>query len=74
MNEILGIDLGTSSVKALIVRDGEIIAKAKAGYDEISPEGWYAALCKALRTLDLTRITAVDCPHRWAPTSSTTET
>ena len=44
MNEILGIDLGTSSVKALIVRDGEIIAKAKAGYDEISPEGWYAEL------------------------------
>ena len=59
MNEIRGIDLGTSSVKALIVRDGAIIAKAKAGYDEISPEGWYAALCRALRTLDLTRITAV---------------
>ena len=59
MNEILGIDLGTSSVKALIVRDGEIIAKAKAGYDEISPEGWYAALCRALRTLDLSRIAAV---------------
>jgi len=59
MNEILGIDLGTSSVKALIVRDGAVIAKAKAGYDEISPEGWYAALCRALNALDLTRITAV---------------
>ena len=46
MNEYLGIDLGTSSVKAVILREGEVIGKAKATYDEISPNGWWQALCR----------------------------
>ena len=29
MSEYLGIDLGTSSVKAVVVRDGSILGKAK---------------------------------------------
>ena len=55
----LGIDLGTSAVKAVLVRDTGTVAKARATYDEISPAGWYRALGNAVRQLDLTDVAAV---------------
>lgn len=60
MNEnVLGIDLGTSSVKILQrFRDGRT-EKAKAVYPQISLCGWWEALCQALSQLDLSRTVAI---------------
>lgn len=68
----LGIDLGTSSVKLILVAPKNspsagdtpsvpIIRKSGASYEEISPAGWYAALCRAARELELSagEVTAV---------------
>lgn len=55
---ILGIDLGTSSVK-LIYSDGGRTVKAREGYDSISPDGWWRAICRAARSLDLGKVRAV---------------
>lgn len=57
-NKILGIDLGTSSVK-LIVWDGKDVFKAKAAYGEISPKGWTDALKRAASELDLQNVCAI---------------
>ena len=56
---LLGIDLGTSSVRAAIVRDdGSIPAVAgqdypiltpSPGYAEQDPESWWSATCSAIR-------------------------
>ncbi|MEM4846913.1 MAG: xylulokinase, partial [Thermosphaera sp.] len=42
VNHYLGIDLGTSATKALVLReDGEVVSKASAGYPVIHPKvGW----------------------------------
>ena len=58
MKNILGIDLGTSSVK-MIYDDGEIVHKVKEKYDSISPDGWIAAIKKCTALLDLTSLRAV---------------
>lgn len=60
MNEnVLGIDLGTSSVKILqLWKDGKI-TKAKSGYEENNPESWWRAIQKALKELDVTGTKAV---------------
>ena len=58
MKNILGIDLGTSSVK-MIYDDGERIHKVKEKYDSISPEGWMAAIKKCAARLDLTSLRGV---------------
>lgn len=58
---LLGIDLGTSSVKAVLVRlNGEILCREseeydiefpEAGFEEESPELWWAKTAQALRRL-----------------------
>lgn len=50
---LLGIDLGTSSVKALLYHPNGKRELARAAYEEISPRGWLAAMEKALKQLDL---------------------
>ncbi len=58
MNNILGIDLGTSSVK-MIYDDGKSVHKVKEKYEEISPRGWLAAIKKCTAQLDLKNLRAV---------------
>ena len=58
MKNILGIDLGTSSVK-MIYDDGEKIHKVKEKYDSISPGGWLSAIKKCTSRLDLKGLRAV---------------
>ena len=58
MKNILGIDLGTSSVK-MLYDDGEKIHKVKEKYEEISPDGWLAAIQKCAARLDLGSVRAV---------------
>ena len=58
MKNILGIDLGTSSVK-MIYDDGKRIHKVKEKYDSISPEGWMAAIKKCAAQLNLSSLRAV---------------
>jgi len=56
---VLGIDLGTSSVKILqLFLDGSII-KSRAEYESIDPEGWWRAICKALSELELEEVEAI---------------
>ncbi len=56
---VLGIDLGTSSVKILKkYMDGTVI-KTKAKYEEISPTAWWNAICAALSEHDLEDVTAI---------------
>lgn len=58
MKNILGIDLGTSSVK-MIYHDGEKTYKVKEKYEEISPEGWMKAIKKCTSRLGLKDLRAV---------------
>lgn len=60
MNEnVIGIDLGTSSVKLLQKwKDGRI-NKTKVFYEETSPEGWWNAVCKGLEQLELKQTKAI---------------
>jgi sugar (pentulose or hexulose) kinase len=59
MGSVLGIDLGTSSVKILLRHGDGTIVKAKQAYREESPAGWWEAVVSALRELDLSSVTAV---------------
>jgi len=56
---ILGIDLGTSSVKLLLRCGNGRIEKAKESYESRDPSGWWRALCKAARQLELDEVCAV---------------
>ena len=56
---ILGIDLGTSSVKVLARYFNGNIVKASVGYEEIGVAGWISAMTKALRRLDLQSVAAI---------------
>ncbi len=58
MKNILGIDLGTSSVK-MIYDDGKQVHKVKEKYESISPDGWMSAIKKCASQLDLTSLRAV---------------
>ena len=58
MKNILGIDLGTSSVK-MLYNDGEKIHKVKEKYPSISPDGWLSAIKKCAAQLDLGGLRAV---------------
>lgn len=58
MKNILGIDLGTSSVK-MIYDDGNQIHKVKEKYDSTTPEGWMSAIKKCVSRLDLSSLRAV---------------
>lgn len=55
---ILGIDLGTSSVKLIFGKDGKN-AKAREGYSEISTRGWWDAICRAAKTMDLSEVRCI---------------
>ena len=55
----LGIDLGTSSVKAVLMFSDKTVQKSKRNYSEISPSGWVSALCDVLKDLDLKNVCAV---------------
>ena len=56
---VLGIDLGTSSVKILQKFQSGKIAKSRASYEEISPEGWWKAICHALGQLELDKVEGI---------------
>ncbi|MBM7580138.1 xylulokinase [Jeotgalibacillus terrae] len=61
MNYVIGIDLGTSAVKALLVnRNGQVVKEAsrpypvmheKTGYSEQNPEDWVTGTYEALQEL-----------------------
>lgn len=56
---VLGIDLGTSSVKIIqLYKSGKII-KSRAKYDTISPDAWWKAICSAMSKLHLQDVEAI---------------
>ena len=59
MKNLLGIDLGTSSVKLLLRHGDGQIEKAREPYEAKNPEGWLAALVRASNKLDLSGVDAV---------------
>ncbi len=56
---VLGIDLGTSSVKVLQRYIDGTVVKAKATYDEISHDAWWKAIKHALAGLQLEDVVAI---------------
>ena len=58
MKNILGIDLGTSSVK-MIYNDGDQVYKISEKYDSVSLDGWMSAIKKCASKLDLSKLRAV---------------
>ncbi len=56
---ILGIDLGTSSVKLVLWHPDGQIQKAKASYSEKTPTGWMNAIKEAAREFDTSNISAI---------------
>ena len=59
MKNILGIDLGTSSVKLLLRYADGRVQKAREPYESRTPSGWLAALVRAAGQLDLSVVDAV---------------
>ena len=59
IKSVLGIDLGTSSVKILQRYADGMITKSKAGYETISSQGWWDAVKKALAQTDLEKVEAI---------------
>lgn len=56
---VIGIDLGTSSVKIMQrFSDGKIL-KIREKYGEVSPKGWWKAICQGLSGVDLTETEAI---------------
>ncbi len=49
MSTLLGIDLGTSSIKILLI-DGSDTYKAGSKYESCDPNGWYEALCSSMKS------------------------
>ena len=56
---VLGIDLGTSSVKVLQKFYDGRTQRIKKSYSEISCKGWWDAVCEAVSNLDLTQTVAI---------------
>lgn len=56
---VLGIDLGTSSVKMLLKYKDGTSAKIRQGYKENTPSGWWKAVKSALAELDPEGIAAI---------------
>ena len=56
---VVGIDLGTSSVKVIKRYEDGSVEKAKAAYKEINPKAWWDAIGTALSQLDLSDVAAV---------------
>ena len=59
MNNVLGIDLGTSSVKVLQRFSDGSFRIAKRHYASICPQGWWQAVKAALLELDLSETTDI---------------
>ena len=59
MSALLGIDLGTSSVKLVLHKTGSATQKSRAEYSSVSPEGWLSALRNAAQQLDLSGVDAI---------------
>ena len=59
MSALLGIDLGTSSVKLLLRHSDGRTEKAKAAYDKAGPDGWLHAIEKAAAQLELRSADAI---------------
>lgn len=57
--DVLGIDIGTSSVKVLIRHDDGMTEKVREVYDEISVEGWKEAVYRAVSRLDTCHVEAI---------------
>ena len=56
---VVGIDLGTSAVKVIQrYKDGNVVT-SKANYEEISPSGWWSAICEALSQIALEEVEAI---------------
>lgn len=58
MKYILGIDMGTSSVKLKFDTENGV-QKQRIVYEEISPQGFWNAVCRGAREMDLRGIRAV---------------
>lgn len=56
---VLGIDLGTSSVKILQRYQDGSVRKASSTYATICPDAWWDAICKALSDLELKQVVAI---------------
>ena len=56
---LLGIDLGTSSIKALLYYENGQTETAKCAYEELSPAGWLNAMKRVLRMLDCTQVIGI---------------
>ena len=56
---VIGIDLGTSSVKILQLFQDKTKSISRASYKEISQEGWWGAICRALAKLELETVEAI---------------
>lgn len=59
MKSVLGIDLGTSSVKILQRYADGTVARIRAGYQAASPQGWWRAVKEALSRTDLETVEAI---------------
>jgi xylulokinase len=69
VNNVLGIDLGTSQAKALLCApDGTVLGRGAAGYDistpydgwaETNPAHWWRAVCTAVRTAAQAEVSAI---------------
>lgn len=56
---VLGIDLGSSSVKMILRDREETLGKVKENYEEDTPAGWWKAVRSALSELDLQGLAAI---------------
>lgn len=56
---LLGIDLGTSSVKLAMYYENGANVKSKASYEESSPKGWWYAILRAMDRLPLQDVKAI---------------
>ena len=56
---VIGIDLGTSSVKILQLFSDGTSRTSRASYKEISKEGWWEAVCRGLARLELDQVEAI---------------
>ena len=62
---ILGIDLGTSSVKLLLRFDNGEIRKAKCAYEKKHPKGGLMLFQRLLLNLKEWKLRQSDFPRRW---------
>ncbi len=56
---VLGIDLGTSSVKMILRNRNKTLAKVRKSYEEDTPAGWWEAVRKGLEEFDFHGLAAI---------------